>query len=262
MTMKITSVLFMSAILFTAGIAASTTLIQDAEAYTYTGKSIKQTGSKLVCGDKLCSEYEGGRAGYEAKKAGATEAIQEKISEIEREQQYSEKKVQTKTTSQQQLEKIQAKIDRGESLSQGEITIIKKIMSEHAAQETAEGYYSDRGGVATGTPSFAQHAFGLSASGTMTSQQDPGQGHEAHQIAVILPPSDKVYVGKITFSASEPVQYVTIHGPLAEGESGGQPIWVVLIFSQRGTLLLLVLQSQGQFLSPFCLLHLILILLF
>ena len=42
---------------------------------------------------------------------------------------------------------------------------------------------------------------------------------------MILPPTDKVYVGKVTFSASEPVQYVTIHGPLAEGESGGQPIW-------------------------------------
>jgi hypothetical protein len=59
----------------------------------------------------------------------------------------------------------------------------------------------------------------------MTSVQDPGQGHEAHQIAVILPPTDKVYVGKITFSASEQVQYVTLHGPLAEGESRGQPIW-------------------------------------
>jgi len=225
MTRKITTILFMSVILFTGGIAASTTLIQDAEAYTYSGMAIKQTGSKLVCGDKLCSEYEGGRAGYEAKKAGATEAIQEKISEIEREQQVSEKKVTTKDASQQQLEKIQAKIDRGESLSKGEITIVKKIMSEHAAQKTAEGYYSGRSGEETGVASLAQHAFGLTTSGTMTSQQDPGQGHEAHQIAVILPPTDKVYVGKVTFSASEPVQYVTIHGPLAEGESGGQPIW-------------------------------------
>ena len=65
----------------------------------------------------------------------------------------------------------------------------------------------------------------MTSSGTITSQQDPGQGHEAHQIAVILPPTDKIYVGKVTFSASEPVQYVTIHGPLAEGESRGQPIW-------------------------------------
>ena len=225
MTRKITTILFMSAILFTAGIAASTIMILDADAMKSKGTANAVTGSKNVCGDKLCSEYEGGRAGYEAKKAAATEAIAEKISEIEREQQYSEKKVQTKTTSQQQLEKIQAKIDRGESLSQGEITIVKKIMNQHAAQETAEGYYSGRDGVATGTPSVMQNAYGLSASGTMTSQQDPGLGHEAHQIAVILPPTDKVYVGKVTFSASEPVQYVTIHGPLAEGESGGQPIW-------------------------------------
>ncbi len=222
--MKITTILFMSAILFTAGLASE--YFTDANAMKSKGTSISQYGSSTnVCGDKLCSEYEGGKAGYEAKKAAATKAIEEEISEIEREQQYSEKKVQTKTTSQQQLEKIQAKIERGESLSQGEIQTVKKIMNAHAAQETAEGYYSDRGGEATGTPSAAQHAYGLSASGTMTSQQDPGLGHEAHQIAVILPPSDKVYVGKVTFSASEPVQYVTIHGPLAEGESGGQPIW-------------------------------------
>ena len=225
MPRKITTILFMSAILFTAGIAASTTMIQDAEALKASGTPIKQTGSKVVCGDRLCSEYEGGRAGYEAKKTAATEAIEEKISEIKREQETSEKKVQTKTTSQQQLEKIQAKIDRGESLSKGEITIVKKIMSEHAAQETAEAYYSGRSGEETGVASLAQHAFGLTTSGTMTSVQDPGQGHEAHQIALILPRTDKVYVGKVTFSASEQVQYVTIHGPLAEGESRGQPIW-------------------------------------
>jgi hypothetical protein len=215
----------MSAILFTAGIAASTTLIQDAEAYTYTGKSIKQTGSKEVCGDKLCSEYEGGRAGYEALKSAATEAIEEEISGIEREQETGEKKVQTKSPAQKQLETIQAKIDRGESLSQGEIQTLKKIMNEHTAQQTAERYYGGTPEVETGVPSAAQHAYGLSASGTMTSVQDPGQGHEAHQIAVILPPTDKVYVGKVTFSASEQVQYVTIHGPLAEDESRGQPIW-------------------------------------
>ena len=215
----------MSAILFTAAIATSTTMIQDAEALKSSGNYLTQTGSKAVCGDKLCSEYVGGRAEYEAKKTAATEAIAEKISKIEREQQYSEKKVQTKTTSQQQLEAIQAKIDRGESLSKGEIQTVKKIMNEYTAQETAEGYYFDRPAVETGTPSFAEHSFGLTASGTITSQTDPGKGHETHQLSVILPPSENIYVGKLTFSASEPVQYVTLHGPLAEGEDMGQPIW-------------------------------------
>jgi hypothetical protein len=223
MTRKITTILFISAILFTAGLASE--YFTDADALKSKGTGTAKYGSSTnVCGDKLCSEYEGGKAGYEAKKAAATEAITEEISEIAREQ-YSETEDSTKSTSQKQLEKIQAKISRGESLSQGEIQTVKKIMNEHAAQKTSQGYYSDSDGVATGTPSAAQHAFGLTTSGTMTSQQDPGQGHEAHQIAIILPPSDKVYVGKVTFSASEPVQYVTIHGPLAEGESGGQPIW-------------------------------------
>ncbi|MBI5697226.1 MAG: copper-binding protein, partial [Thaumarchaeota archaeon] len=61
--------------------------------------------------------------------------------------------------------------------------------------------------------------------GTATSVQDPGLGHESHQLAVILPPSEKPYSGIITYSASEPVQLVALTGPLAEGEDKGQPIW-------------------------------------
>ncbi|MBM2851657.1 MAG: hypothetical protein HW420_204, partial [Candidatus Nitrosotenuis sp.] len=62
-------------------------------------------------------------------------------------------------------------------------------------------------------------------SGTTISVQDPGIGHESHQLAVILPPSDIPYTGMITYAASEPVQLVALHGPLAEGEDSGQPIW-------------------------------------
>jgi len=81
MTQKITSILFMSAILLTSAIAASIPMVQDAEANmkssgTYTAK----IGSKTVCGDRLCSEWEGGRAGYEEKKLTATTAISEKLS--------------------------------------------------------------------------------------------------------------------------------------------------------------------------------------
>ena len=57
------------------------------------------------------------------------------------------------------------------------------------------------------------------------SVQDPGVGHETHQLAIILPPSDKVYSGKIQYDASEPIQLVTLHGPLGPGEDNGQPIW-------------------------------------
>ena len=216
----------MSAILLTSAIAASATLMQDAEALQGSGNSLKKTGSKEVCGDRMCSEYVGGRAEYEAKKAGVTEAIGEKITELEREGTTSGKKISSESDIlKNQLEKILKKIEMGMSLSKGEILVAKKAIMEGSSVETAEERYGGISGEATGTPSTAQNAYGLSTSGTMTSVQDPGQGHEAHQIAVILPATDKVYVGKVTFSASEPVQYVTIHGPLAEDESRGQPIW-------------------------------------
>ena len=61
--------------------------------------------------------------------------------------------------------------------------------------------------------------------GTMQSMQDPGVGHEQHQLAIILPPSEKTYHGFMTYSASEPVQLVALHGPLGPGEDKGQPTW-------------------------------------
>jgi len=57
------------------------------------------------------------------------------------------------------------------------------------------------------------------------SGQDPGVGHESHQLSIILPPSDKVYSGIIQYDASEPIQLVALHGPLGPGEDNGQPIW-------------------------------------
>ena len=61
--------------------------------------------------------------------------------------------------------------------------------------------------------------------GTIQSVQDPGVGHEQHQIAIILPPSDVMYKGQLTYSASEPIQLVALHGPLGPGEDKGQPTW-------------------------------------
>ncbi len=57
------------------------------------------------------------------------------------------------------------------------------------------------------------------------SVQDPGVGHDTHELAIILPPSDKVYSGTIQYDSSEPIQLVTLHGPLGPGEDKGQPIW-------------------------------------
>jgi len=59
----------------------------------------------------------------------------------------------------------------------------------------------------------------------LTSAQDPGVGHEAHQLAIILAPSSNVYSGTLKYDASEPIQLVTLHGPLAAGEDAGQATW-------------------------------------
>ncbi|MBM2819752.1 MAG: hypothetical protein HW410_1434, partial [Nitrosarchaeum sp.] len=36
------------------------------------------------------------------------------------------------------------------------------------------------------------------ASATITSVKDPGMGHETHQLAIILPPSNQTYSGVLT----------------------------------------------------------------
>jgi len=59
----------------------------------------------------------------------------------------------------------------------------------------------------------------------LTSDVDPGVGHESHQLAIILAPSDEVYSGTLKYDASEPIQLVTLHGPLGAGEDQGQAIW-------------------------------------
>ena len=62
---------------------------------------------------------------------------------------------------------------------------------------------------------------------TISSIQDPGQGHEGHQLAMILSPSEgTLYDGSITFSASEPVQLFVLH-EIGKNDSKGQPIWTI-----------------------------------
>ena len=74
------------------------------------------------------------------------------------------------------------------------------------------------------TMEMKPHAW-ITATGTIQSMLDPGIGHETHQLAIILPPTDMIYKGIVSYDASEPIQLVALHGPLAEGEDSGQPIW-------------------------------------
>jgi hypothetical protein len=219
MTSKITSILFMSAILFTSAIVASTAIMQDADAYTSSGTYTRQTGSKTVCGEVLCSEYPGGRSAFEAAKT-AGDLIDKKDDSRDLVASSGSDTLQTA------LDKILQKLENGERLSKSEVRRAQQAMQEQEAETiSAERYGGSSGIVATGTASAGQDAFGRTASDTLTSVQDPGQGHEGHQLAILLPPSDKVYVGKMTFSASENVQFVALHGPLGVGEDKGQAIW-------------------------------------
>jgi plastocyanin len=54
--------------------------------------------------------------------------------------------------------------------------------------------------------------------GTIDSVQDPGMGHESHQIAIIIAPSSDVYSGILSYSASEPIQLITLRGPIGPDE--------------------------------------------
>jgi hypothetical protein len=63
------------------------------------------------------------------------------------------------------------------------------------------------------------------SSGTITSSQDPGVGHETHQLAIILPPTSNVYKGILSYDASEPIQLIALHGPLGKDDAQGQAIW-------------------------------------
>jgi len=54
--------------------------------------------------------------------------------------------------------------------------------------------------------------FAVQATGK--SIQDPLPGHESHQIVIATPPRDdgKLYSGIATFTASQPIEVVALHG--------------------------------------------------
>jgi hypothetical protein len=62
---------------------------------------------------------------------------------------------------------------------------------------------------------------------TISSSQDPGQGHGSEQMAVILAPNNgTLYHGSLTFASSEPVEVVILH-QIDKSDSKGQPTWTV-----------------------------------
>lgn len=127
---------------------------------------------------------------------------------------------------QKQLDAITKKLEQGKRLSTSEIQVAKKAMMESSAAKTAEKMYDKPIGESKGQKSYMTTAFNKMKTETITSKQDPGQGHESHQVAMILSPRDVPYDGAVlAYSASKSVQLVSLMGPLADDEIQGQMIW-------------------------------------
>ncbi|HJJ22252.1 MAG TPA: hypothetical protein OQH54_00835 [Nitrosopumilus sp.] len=82
---------------------------------------------------------------------------------------------------------------------------------------------------------------------TITSSQDPGQGHQNHQLALILSPNKgTLYDGSMTFTSSEPVQIVVLH-EINPQEAKGQPTWTVDGNTVYGLSLIDLDEKSGSF---------------
>ena len=98
----------------------------------------------------------------------------------------------------------------------------KSVESEKAKETTKKDVKSE---TMTAAKTAAALKSPKTTTGVITSVQDPGKGHESHQIAMILPLSENTYRGHLTYTASENVQLVALHGPLKAGMAKGQPTW-------------------------------------
>jgi hypothetical protein len=82
---------------------------------------------------------------------------------------------------------------------------------------------------------------------TITSSQDPAQGHENHQFSLILSPNEgTIYDGSMTFTSSEPAQIVVLH-EINLRESKGQPTWTVDGKTIYGLSLIDLQKNSGSF---------------
>ena len=82
---------------------------------------------------------------------------------------------------------------------------------------------------------------------TITSSEDPGQGHQNHQLALILSPNEgTLYDGSMTFTSSESVQIVVLH-EINSQDAKGQPTWTVDGNTIYGLSLIDLKEKSGSF---------------
>ena len=94
---------------------------------------------------------------------------------------------------------------------------IESISATEGTANTTEGTANTTEGAsvpATPEPKASSVEIGgsIAQQGTVTSTQDPLPGHEAHQLAILLPPrvDGSIYEGTLTYTASKPVEVVVL----------------------------------------------------
>src|SRR3990172_5969284 len=242
MTRKILTVLFLTTILMTSAIAVSIELLPQADATKSAGTPSQQYGSATkdkVCGDKLCSETGGKTKTPSVPKKEVTPSEPEVTPSVPKEVTPSEP-VSEKVAPpmwQSASGTIKSIQDPGIGHETHQLAIIllpsdkvyKGLFSYDASEPiqlvALHTMNKDSFTVSYSVSYMENEMSDTVITGTLDSMLDPGIGHETHQLAIILPPSEKTYSGVLTYSASEPIQLVALHGPLAAGEDIGQAIW-------------------------------------
>jgi len=217
--------------LFTVGTTAG--ILQYVEA---AGPSSRTPDSEMVCRDgqtlvyhinfrKYICTSESGAAQW-VKHGIAEMASQPSAPDVERLDKADFSKMSSEKTRLAEIERIIDKSKAGERLSTSEQRMLDRVHEFMGSQQTLEEYYGDSSQIdTTPVPTQTTSTTTRTMSQTFTSSTDPGLGHETHQLIIVLPPSENTYVGRVSFSASEPIQYVSLIGPLGPGENAGQPTW-------------------------------------
>ena len=248
MTKTITAFGFLLVLsLFTVGV--STGLLQQAEAQRDSDADTQcRTGQVLVYHINfrkfICTSQSGAAQWVQHGIAEIVGSPEQEASDVEMVDKSDFAKESDETTRLAEIERSLEKIQAGEKISKSEERMAKRVQEFVSAEITAEQFYGTDSSqvVTTADPTQPTSTKSRTLSQTFTSSDDPGLGHENHELIVVLPPSDNTYIGRLTFSASEPVQYVTLIGPLGPGENVGQPTWT----PDGETFYGLVLVDNGQ----------------
>ena len=227
--------------LFTMGLA-TTFVIPSVEAYTDPNAS-RNLDRDMQCRSGQVLVYHFNNRAYTCTSAnGAALWAQHGIAEIvmkegERVEPTTERvdrgefaKRSEETMRQSEIEALIERSNSGERLSTGEQQMLARIYEKQLAELVGREAFSideRRQPITSGAPGslLSEVPKQLTLSQTITSVQDPAVGHEGHQIIIVLPPSEDVYIGRMSFSASMPIQYIMLMAPVSADDSRGQPVW-------------------------------------